>query len=102
MGRRRGPGFGEALSGLAGGVGGCPPGRFDGHGGRHRPDPNFRPLPHVAAYPEINRKVTDEEYEEIVDYARFLGMSQVYIQEGGCVGESFIPAFDYEGIERNV
>ena len=51
----------------------------------------YTPLPHVAAYPEINRKVTDEEYEEIVDYARFLGMSQVYIQEGGCVGESFIP-----------
>ena len=43
-----------------------------------------------------------EEYEEIVDYARFLGMSQVYIQEGGCVGESFIPPFNYEGIERNV
>ena len=62
----------------------------------------YTPLPHVAAYPEINRKVTDEEYEEIVDYARFLGMSQVYIQEGGCVGESFIPPFDYEGIERNV
>ena len=42
----------------------------------------YTPLPHVAAYPEINRKVTDEEYEEIVDYARFLGMDQVYIQEG--------------------
>ena len=62
----------------------------------------YTPLPHVAAYPEINRKVTDEEYEEIVDYARFLGMSQVYVQEGGCVGESFIPPFNYEGIERNV
>ena len=62
----------------------------------------YTPLPHVADYPEINRKVTDEEYEEIVDYARFLGMDQVYIQEGGCVGESFIPAFDYEGIERNI
>lgn len=62
----------------------------------------YTPLPHVAAYPEINRKVTDEEYEEIVDYACFLGMSQVYIQEGGCVGESFIPPFNYEGIERNV
>ena len=62
----------------------------------------YTPLPHVAAYPEIDRKVTDEEYEEIVDYARFLGMSQVYIQEGGCVGESFIPPFNYEGIERNV
>ena len=58
----------------------------------------YTPLPHVAAWPELNRKVSPEEYEEVVDYARFLGMSQVYIQEGECAKESFIPAFDCEGI----
>lgn len=58
----------------------------------------YTPLPHVAAYPELNRKVTREEYEEVVDYARFLGMDQVYIQEGECAMESFIPAFDCEGV----
>lgn len=49
-------------------------------------------------WPELNRQVTQEEYEEVIDYARFLGMSQVYIQEGECAKDSFIPAFDCEGI----
>lgn len=62
----------------------------------------YTPLPHVEAYPELNRRVTEEEYEEVVDYARFLGMEQVYIQEGECAKESFIPAFDDIGIERKV
>ena len=58
----------------------------------------YTPLPQVRAYPELDRKVTEEEYEEVVDYARFLGMRQVYIQVEDCARESFIPAFDYEGI----
>ena len=58
----------------------------------------YTPLPHVKAYPELNRSLPPEEYREVVDYARFLGMSRVYIQEGGCVGESFIPDFDCSGI----
>ena len=57
----------------------------------------YTPLSQVAAYPELNRTVTEEEYHEVVDYARFLGMAQAYIQEGGSVGESFIPAFDGSG-----
>ena len=62
----------------------------------------YTPLPHVEACPELNRRVTEEEYEEVVDYARFLGMEQVYIQEGECAEESFIPAFDDRGIERKI
>ena len=58
----------------------------------------YTPLPHVTTWPELNRQVTQEEYEEVIDYARFLGMSQVYIQEGECAKDSFIPAFDCEGI----
>ncbi len=62
----------------------------------------YTPLLHVAAYPELNRRVTEEEYQEVVDYARFLGMTQVYIQEGECASESFIPAFDCQGVEKTV
>ncbi|MDO4260805.1 MAG: radical SAM protein [Eubacteriales bacterium] len=58
----------------------------------------YTPRPHAAAYPELARRVTEEEYEEVVDYARFLGMKNVYIQEGECAKESFIPAFDCEGV----
>lgn len=60
----------------------------------------YTPLPHVRAYPELCRKVTEEEYEEVVDYALFLGMKQVYIQEGDCAKEHFIPDFDGRGLQK--
>ncbi len=58
----------------------------------------YTPLPQVEQYPEINRKVTEEEYEELVDYAIEIGVESGFIQEGETAEESFIPAFDYEGI----
>ena len=60
----------------------------------------YTPLPHVKSYWEMNRKITKEEYGEVVDYACFLGMRQVYIQEGECAEESFIPSFDDSGVEK--
>ena len=58
----------------------------------------YTPLENVSAYPELNRKVTDEEYEEVVDSAIGLGVEQGFIQEGETAEESFIPAFDGEGV----
>ena len=57
----------------------------------------YTPLPHVAKWPELNRKVTEEEYEELVDYAIDLGVENGFIQEGETAQESFIPAFEGEG-----
>ena len=58
----------------------------------------FTPLSNVAAYPELNRRVTEEEYEELVDFAIDLGLEQGFIQEGDVAEESFIPDFDCEGV----
>lgn len=58
----------------------------------------YTPLPQVKAYPEIDRKVTEEEYEELVDYAIAIGVENGFIQEGETAEESFIPEFDHEGI----
>lgn len=57
----------------------------------------FTPLENVAAFPELNRKITEEEYEELIEYAIDLGIDQGFIQEGETAEESFIPAFDGEG-----
>ena len=57
----------------------------------------YTPLPHVAKWPELNRRVTEQEYDELVDYAIELGVENGFIQEGETAEESFIPAFDYEG-----
>lgn len=58
----------------------------------------YTPLPHVAAFPELARKVTPEEYDEVVDYAINLGVENGFIQEGDTAEESFIPAFDFTGL----
>lgn len=58
----------------------------------------FTPLSNLAAYPELNRKLTEEEYDEVVDYAIELGVENGYIQEGETAKESFIPPFDCEGV----
>lgn len=58
----------------------------------------YTPLPHVSPYPELNRTVTDEEYDTLIDYALSIGIEQAFIQEEGVEQESFIPAFDGEGI----
>lgn len=55
----------------------------------------YTPLPHVAAsYPELARRVTQEEYDELVDYAVDLGITQAYTQEMESASESFIPDFE--------
>ena len=57
----------------------------------------FTPLENVVDFPELNRKITEEEYEELVDYAIDLGIEQGFIQEGETAEESFIPDFDCKG-----
>ncbi len=47
---------------------------------------------------ELCRQLTLREYDEVVDYAIDLGIENGFIQEGETAKESFIPAFDYEGV----
>lgn len=58
----------------------------------------YTPLPQVEKFPEINRRVTEEEYEELVDFAIEIGVENGFIQEGETAKESFIPEFNNEGI----
>lgn len=58
----------------------------------------YTPLSSVEKIPELNRKVTEAEYEELVDYAIALGVENGLIQEGDTAEESFIPKFDMEGV----
>lgn len=57
----------------------------------------FTPLG-LDKYPELNRRVTDEEYDELITFAQKLGIRQAFVQEGSAASESFIPAFDCEGV----
>ena len=58
----------------------------------------YTPLAGVSEIPELNRKVTPEEYRRVLDFADRIGIENGFMQEDGTAAESFIPPFDYEGI----
>ena len=51
----------------------------------------YTPMPGMA--PPLNRRVTEEEYGSVVEYAVRLGVKNAFVQEGGTASESFIPVF---------
>ncbi len=46
----------------------------------------------------LRSRVSEEEYAELIDFAIDLGITNSFMQEGGAAEESFIPAFDLEGV----
>ena len=58
----------------------------------------YTPLAHVEKYPELSRKVDRRTYDKYVDYAIEIGVENGYIQEEDVAEESFIPAFNGEGV----
>ena len=58
----------------------------------------YTPIIMSDVYPELNRRITEEEYKELVDYAVELGVENGFIQEGETALESFIPEFNGEGV----
>ncbi len=58
----------------------------------------YTPLPHVSSIPELNRPVSPEEYDKVVDFALRLGIENAFIQEGETARDSFIPPFDMDGV----
>lgn len=51
----------------------------------------------ICKYSELNEKVSDKVYNDIIDYAWDIGVRQAFIQEGETQSESFIPKWDFKG-----
>lgn len=60
-----------------------------------------RALRALERYPQLAQTVPDDEYEALLDYADGLGVADYFWQEGGACEESFIPAFDFTGVDEN-
>ncbi len=59
----------------------------------------YTPMPGIGeCFPELAVPVPEREYRRLLAYAVRLGVTQAFVQEGGTVSDSFIPAFDGEGI----
>lgn len=58
----------------------------------------YTPLPGIEKYPELNRKITPAEYDELVDFAVSMDVVNAFVQDGETAKESFIPEFDDTGV----
>ena len=58
----------------------------------------YTPLEHVKNNKSLNRTITEQEYNEVINYSIGLGVENAFIQEGETQKESFIPTFNNEGI----
>ena len=48
----------------------------------------------TCIYNNLNRRLTDDEYDDVIKYALELGVTNAFIQEGETAVESFIPDFN--------
>lgn len=58
----------------------------------------YTPCGLASEYPTINRKLSEREYDMVLDYAENLGLENIFIQEIDSSSEEFIPDFDLTGI----
>lgn len=58
----------------------------------------YMPYYRTEDYPEINRPLTQNEYDEAVDYFFEVGLENGFIQGEGANSDEFVPEFDFEGI----
>ena len=58
----------------------------------------YVPCGRANEYPEINRKVTDEEYKELENYLLQSTIEDGFVQEGDAACKDFIPCFDGTGV----
>ena len=47
------------------------------------------------------KALENNDYDEIIDYALDLGITNAYCQMDGTISESFIPKFNLEGVIKN-
>ena len=58
----------------------------------------YTPFFRSGEFPEINRRITTYEYQQVVDYAVELGLTEGFMQKKSSAREEYTPPFDLEGV----
>jgi len=58
----------------------------------------YVPMGRACDYPEINRPITQDEYDEAVDYMLDLGLEDGFVQELEAADSKYTPPFDLTGL----
>ena len=58
----------------------------------------YTPQPGTEAFPELQLRLTEEEYDDLIEYALSLGLENGFIQEPGAASEDYIPTFNLSNV----
>ncbi len=58
----------------------------------------YTPYRQDPLYPELNRRITSYEYQQVVDAALALGLTQGFMQKKSSAREEYTPPFDLQGL----
>ena len=54
----------------------------------------YTPINYCSKYENLNRCLSSDEYDEVINFACDLGITNAFIQDGAAQSESFIPEFN--------
>ena len=58
----------------------------------------YVPCGDLIEYKEINRPLTQREYDKVVNHILDLGLDKIFVQELEAASDEFIPDFDFTGV----
>ena len=58
----------------------------------------YVPCGDLSDYKEINRPLTQREYDKVVNHILDLGLDKIFVQELEAASDEFIPDFDFTGV----
>lgn len=58
----------------------------------------YTPYGRIDDYPELQRRITEREYNKVLSFAEDMGFENIYTQEFSSSSEEFIPDFDLTGV----
>lgn len=58
----------------------------------------YVPCGDLSAVRELDRKITEREYNKVIDYALNQGMDKLFLQDLSSADKEFIPSFDFTGV----
>ncbi len=58
----------------------------------------YTPYGKIKKHPELQRKITQREYDKVLSFATDIGFKNIFTQEPSSASENFIPDFDLSGV----
>ena len=58
----------------------------------------YTPQPGTAEIPDLHRRLSEDEYTGLIDYALSLGIENGFVQEEGSASAQYIPKFNFKGV----